>query len=301
MHKSVLLHEVMCYLKAEKGGTFIDATFGAGGHTRAILAANDRNMVIAIDWDSHALDTYGIPLQEEFGDRLRLIWGSFAHLYKIVKKEKIGKVHGILADFGTSQVQIMEQSGFSVYRDTPLDMRMSRSHYHTTAQEVVNQASAEKLRQIFWQLGEERYAKQIVDLLMEERKKRLITTTMQLADIVARAIPKKSPRDTMHTIHPATRVFQALRMYVNNELDNIEAFLASTINVLGNEGRLVCISFHSLEDRIVKLFLQEQAQLGNLDVLTKKVVVAQPDEIQANPSSRSARLRAACCMRNSSD
>ncbi|MCX5924724.1 MAG: 16S rRNA (cytosine(1402)-N(4))-methyltransferase RsmH [Candidatus Dependentiae bacterium] len=288
-HKPVLVKEVLTYLNLQPGGVYIDATFGSGGHTRAILEAEPTCSVIAIDWDNSSLDTYGLPLQEEFGDRLRLVWGSFSHLYKIVKKERIKKLNGILADFGTSQIQIMEQPGFSIYRDTPLDMRMSRSHYHITAQEVINTGSPEKLREIFWQLGEERYAKQIVELLLVERKKKAITTTTQLAALVVKAVPKQSS----HSIHPATRVFQALRMYVNKELDNIEAFLAGSVGALSPQGRLVCISFHSLEDRVVKSFFHDESQAGRLDVLTKKVVVAQDEELAVNASARSARLRVA--------
>lgn len=288
-HKPVLVSEVLSYLHLQPGGVYIDVTFGSGGHTRAILEAEPTCSVVAIDWDNASLDTYGMPLKEEFGDRLRLVWGSFSHLYKIVKKERIKKIDGILADFGTSQVQIAQQPGFSIYRDTPLDMRMSRSHYHVTAQEVVNTGSPEKLREIFWQLGEERYAKQIVELLVQERKKKEIRTTTELAAIVVRAVSKQPKQ----AIHPATRVFQALRMYVNRELENIESFLAGSVGALSPQGRLVCISFHSLEDRVVKSFFHDQSQLGQLEVLTKKVVVAQEEEVASNPSSRSARLRAA--------
>lgn len=288
-HKPVLVNEVLTYLNVQPHGVYIDATFGSGGHTRAILEAEPTCSVIAIDWDSSSLDTYGIPMKEEFGDRLRLVWGSFAHLYKLIKKERIKKLDGILADFGTSQIQIMHQPGFSIYRETPLDMRMSRAHYPITAQEVINTASPEKLREMFWQLGEERYAKQIVDLLVLERKKKFITTTTQLAAIVVRAVPKKSNQ----SIHPATRVFQALRMYVNKELENIESFLAGSVNALSPQGRLVCISFHSLEDRVVKSFFHDQEQEGRLKVVTKKVVAARDEEIAENNSARSARLRAA--------
>jgi len=289
LHKPVLMNEVLHYLDPKPGGVYIDATFGSGGHTRAILEKEPTCTVIALDWDNASLETYGEPMQLEFGSRLRVIWGSFALLYKIVKKERIQKIDGILADFGTSQIQIAYQPGFSIYRDTPLDMRMSRSHYRITAEDIVNTSSAEKLRELFWQLGEERYARQIVDALVEARAKNRIATTGQLADIVVKAV-SKFPRQS---IHPATRVFQALRMYVNNELGNIEAFLSGAVNVLSPGGNLVCISFHSLEDRLVKTYFHDQNQLGKLDILTKKVVMASEQELVANPSSRSARLRAA--------
>jgi len=294
LHKPVLVNEVIQYMNLKPGGVYVDVTFGTGGHTRAILDAEPTAQVIALDWDGSALDTYGIPLQEIYQDRLRLVWGSFAHLYKIVKKEKIKQIDGILADFGTSQIQILQQPGFSIYRETDLDMRMSRSHYHVTAKELINFGEPEKLREIFWQLGEERYAKEIVDLLVQERRKQSIETTTQLAALVVRAVAKNYRQAMRKPIHPATRVFQALRMYINRELDNIESFLAASVQLLSDQGgRLVCISFHSLEDRIVKSVFREDQEKGLLDVVTKKVVMADKEELAANPSCRSARLRAA--------
>ncbi len=294
LHKPVLVNEVIQYMDLKPGGVYLDVTFGTGGHTRALLDAEPTAQVIALDWDNSALETYGIPLEEMYEGRLKLVWGSFAHLYKIVKKEKIKHIDGILADFGTSQIQILQQPGFSIYRETDLDMRMSRSHYHTTAKELINSGEPEKLREIFWQLGQERYAKEIVELLVQERRKKSIETTTQLAALVVRAVPKKRHQAKHKTIHPATRVFQALRMYVNRELDNIESFLAASVQLLSDRGgRLVCISFHSLEDRIVKSVFREDHEKGLLDIVTKKVVVASEDELMTNASCRSARLRAA--------
>ncbi len=293
-HKPVLVDEVLQYMDPKPGKLYLDVTFGSGGHTRALLEREPDCKVVALDWDLNAIETYAPLLEEEFGDRFRIVWGSFAHIYRILKKENIGKVDGILADFGTSQIQITQRSGFSIYRDTPLDMRMSPQHQKVTAMQVVNYATAETLREIFWQLGQENYAKQIVYALVQERKKRKITTTKQLAALIERVVPSRPKRaHAKRTIHPATKVFQALRMYVNKELDNIEAFLAASLSALNPGGRIVCISFHSLEDRIVKEFFHDQAQLGRLHVLTKKVVRASEDEIMKNSSARSARLRAA--------
>jgi 16S rRNA (cytosine1402-N4)-methyltransferase len=289
VHKSVLVNEVLEYLDPKPGHVYLDVTFGSGGHTRAILTKEPKCSVIAMDWDMDALDRFGPPMQEEFGDRLRLIWGNFSLLYKILKKEGIKSVDGILADFGTSQVQIIEKAGFSVYRDTPLDMRMSPAHQQMTAAGELATASEEKLRQIFWQLGDERYAKQIARAIVEERKKRRIETTGQLADIVEKVVPF----DARQKIHPATKIFQALRIYINRELANIESLLAVSSRVVNPGGRIVCISFHSLEDRIVKRFFQEHEALGELSIVTSHAVTASENELKENPSSRSAKLRAA--------
>ena len=288
-HKPVLVQEVLHYLNPEPGGIYLDVTFGSGGHTRAILEKEPECKVIAMDWDTVALDTYGLPLQQMFPERLRLIWGNFALLYKILKKEKIDRVDGILADFGTSQVQIVTRPGFSLHRDANLDMRMSPAHQQITAEKVLKDASEEKLYQIFRQLGEERYSKRIAHAIVEARKNRKIRTTRELAKIVEKVVP----RSKREKIHPATRIFQALRIYVNKELGNISAFLPIALQALKVEGRLVCISFHSLEDRLVKDFFKERADKGEIRVLTQKVVVGQEEEIRINPSARSAKLRAA--------
>lgn len=288
-HKPVLVDEVLFYLNPQPNKVYLDVTFGSGGHTRAILQHESTCSVIAMDWDADSLDTYVLPLQQEFGDRIRPLWGNFAHLYRVLKKAGIESVDGILADFGTSQMQIKQRPGFSLYLDTPLDMRMSPSHQRVTAQQVIDKSSEQKLREIFWELGEERHAKKIAQAIVVERAKKQIKTTRDLARIVERVIP----RQQRSKIHPATKVFQALRMYVNCELDNIASFLSGAVNVLNPGGRLVCISFHSLEDRKVKQFFKEQESVGTLTILTKKVVVPTEKEIYENRSARSAKLRAA--------
>lgn len=289
VHKPVLVQEVLTYLDPKPGGVYLDVTFGTGGHTRAILEREPGCRVIAMDWDNVVLDTFGLPMQAEFGDRLHLIWGNFALLYKILKNENIKNLDGILADFGTSQVQLMDRPGFSMFTDTPLDMRMSPPHQQVTAAHLLNKASGEKLREIFWQLGEERAAKQIVYAIMEFRKKKWIATTGQLVKIVESVVP----RTKKSRIHPATRVFQALRLYVNRELNNITSFLPMALEFLKPEGRLVCISFHSLEDRIVKTFFKEKEKEEIVNILTPHIVIGTPEEIRENPSARSAKLRAA--------
>lgn len=286
-HKPVLMNEVLQYLNVTAGKTYLDVTFGSGGHTRAILQANPDCKVIAMDWDAHALEQFGQPLQEEFGDRLQLIWGNFALLYKYLKKHHISNLDGILADFGTSQIQIAHRDGFSFKYDSPLDMRMSPSHEQITAADILNRATEEKLAQIFFQLGEEPKARKIARAIIEARKTIEFRTTLQLAQLIERIMPARERRST----HPATKVFQALRIYVNHEIDNINAFMPAALQGLAPGGRLACISFHSLEDRIVKQFFKEQQSLGKITIITPKPVVATDEEIIANASARSAKLR----------
>ncbi|KIX85650.1 16S rRNA (cytosine(1402)-N(4))-methyltransferase RsmH [Vermiphilus pyriformis] len=288
VHKPVLVNQVLEYLDVKPGGIYIDATFGSGGHTRAILDSAPDVRVIAFDWSEQALDTFGTTLQDEYGSRLELVWGNFAHLYKLVKKLNVENFDGILADFGTSQVQIKTQAGFSFSHDTHLDMRMSPAHQKLTAYELVNKAKPDKLVDIFKNLGEEKRARSIVNAIVTERQKRPISTTKQLADLIVKVVPKGELR-----IHPATKVFQALRIFVNKELENIQSFLSAATSLLAPEGRLVCISFHSLEDRIVKNFFRQQELMQTLKIVTPQVVIADEKELITNPSARSAKLRAA--------
>ena len=287
-HKSVLVNEVIEYLNPQPNGVYVDVTFGGGGHTRAILEHEPRCTVIGMDWDLVALEKNGEPLQEEFPDRLSLVWANFADIVRKLKEQKIAKVDGVLADFGTSQFQLFERAGFSFKHDSPLDMRMSPAHQKVTAAELVNRATPEKLIEIFKELGQEPHARKIVRALVDERSKKPIKTTRQLALLIERVVGKSKKR-----IHPATKVFQALRIYVNDELRNITSFLKGSLKVLSPHGRIVCISFHSLEDRIVKQFFKEYSSKGELNILTPKVVIPSAQEIAKNPSSRSSKLRAA--------
>ncbi len=288
-HKPVLVKEVLEYLQVKPKGIYLDVTFGAGGHTRAILEQNKTCKVIAMDWDAVSIETYGPIFKEEFGDRISFMWGNFSALYKLLKKHNIGPVDGVLADFGTSQIQIAQTPGLSFFRDTPLDMRLSAAHYQVTAAEVLNKSSQEKLEQIFFQLGQEPKSRQIARAIIAARSGNKFKTTGQLVDVIETIVPNKGRR----SIHPATKIFQALRIYVNHELDNIHAFLPAAVSTLKPDGRLVCISFHSLEDRIVKQFFNDQKRMGTLEVVTHKAIMAGPDELAVNPSARSAKLRAA--------
>lgn len=293
VHKAVLVSEVLNWLSPKPGALYVDATFGSGGHTKAILEYEPKCNVVAFDWDLNAIEQFGTPLVEKFPGRLTILWGNFALLYKLLKKEGIEQVDGILADFGPSQVQLKERAGFSFYHDTLLDMRMAPSFQPLTAAELLAKAPEEKLREIFWQLGEERHAREIARAIVQARSKTPLRTTGQLASLVERAIPRTDHKK----IHPATKVFQALRMYINRELENIESLLSISLQIVKPAGRIVCISFHSLEDRMVKQFFQKNERLGLLEILTPKVICASPAEIETNPSARSAKLRAASIIR----
>ncbi len=288
-HKPVLVEEVLTYLNPQPGKVYLDVTFGGGGHTRALLEREAHCTVIALDWDSVALEKNGYPLQDEFPGRLILLWGNFSQVDRRLKKEGLGPVDGILADFGTSQYQLLERSGFSFNNDTPLDMRMSPAHQKVTAAEVVNKATENKLFEIFRDLGQESRARKIARAIVQERTKNSIVTTRQLAQIVERIVPRGAKK-----IHPATQVFQALRMYVNKEIENIHSFLIASLRILNPEGRLACISFHSLEDRIVKNFFKQHiVEQPILEIITPNVIQASQEEVRLNPSSRSAKLRVA--------
>ncbi len=296
-HKPVLLNEVLTYLDPKPGKIYVDVTFGGGGHTKAILQKEPKCKVIAIDWDKTALEKNGAALQEMFPKRLTLLWGNFSNLYHILKKAKINSVDGILADFGTSQYQIYNAAGLSVYKDSFLDMRMSKAHHKITAYEFINKASERDLLEIFFTLGEERYSKQIVKAILEERKIKRIATTFELVDIIKKAVPLSYRKGK---IHPATRIFQALRIYVNDELQNIRTFLDAAEKILNIDGKLVCISFHSLEDRIVKQYFKDHPcrYEKGFEILTKRVITATDEELKINPSARSAKLRAAVMRKN---
>ena len=273
------------------GKIFVDCTFGTGGHSRAILEREPQAQVIALDLDMSTIERYAPVLEEEFGERFSVHWANFTKLYAVLKKLGVPQVDGIVADFGTSQYQIFERPGFAIRRDTPLDMRLSPAHTPMTAADIIRLYGERELADIFFTYGEEKHSRNIAHVICLEREKRKITTTKELADLVVNAVHAYKYPKKPHRIHPATKVFQALRIYVNKELENIRLFLPGTIGLLKPGGRLVCISFHSLEDRIVKQFMRERMDV--LTIITKKAIVAGEVELAANPSSRSAKLRAA--------
>lgn len=286
-HKSVLVSEVIEYLNPQPNKVYLDATLGCGGHTSAILEKEPKCTVIGLDWDLDSIKENEPILKEKYGDRITVLWGNFANVYKLLKKEKISSIDGVLADFGTSQLQIHERAGLSFMKDTPLDMRMSKAHFTVTAADILNNSPERELIEILREYGEESSARQIVRAIIAFRRSNQLKTTLQLVKIIESVVPFNRAKK----IHPATKTFQALRIAVNSELENIKTFLHSVLPFVKADGRIVCISFHSLEDRIVKSFFKEH--VSELNILTSKPVQAGADEIYSNPSSRSAKLRAA--------
>ena len=285
-HIPVLMQEVLSFMAVRNNAHYLDVTLGGAGHTRAFLDSNETIKVTGLDWDKYAVKR-AVTLKKTYGNRLDVIVGNFGQLYSIAKKHSFPLFDGILADFGTSQFQINEREGFSFSHDTPLDMRMSQSHYKVTAAIIVNNASEEELATLFWDYGEERRSRVIARAIVKERAIKKITTTGQLAALIEQCVGGRKGQK----IHPATRAFQALRIVVNKELDNIQSFLPVAFALLKPGGRLLCISFHSLEDRLVKQFCKKKEQEGVGFSVVNGIVTASTEEIAQNSSSRSAKLR----------
>ena len=297
-HISVLLHETVDGVLAGRDtGIYVDATFGRGGHTRLLLSKLDQNArVYAFDKDPQALEVAAQLEQED--SRFRIIHASFADIQAELARIGITEVDGIMADLGVSSPQLDQaERGFSFMQDGPLDMRMDNSQGPTAAQWLL-EIEEEKLANIIYQYGEERYSRRIARAIKQAGE---ITTTAQLAEIVKTAHPKWEKHK-----HPATRSFQAIRIAINKELDDIEKFLPQAVELLKATGQLAVISFHSLEDRLIKQFIQKesslaedsgwgmpQAQVDNRRLKKVSRVRASEAEIKANPRSRSAWLRVA--------
>jgi 16S rRNA (cytosine1402-N4)-methyltransferase len=289
-HVPVLLKEAIDFLNIRRGGTYIDATVGLGGHSYEIakrLGAQGR--LIAVDKDQAALEravaSLQSPVTSEDWPTIELRHGSFADL---ANEQRPTTIDGLLADLGVSSLQLEDAArGFSFQAEGPLDMRMN-TQSGETAEQVVNQADEVTLANLIYEFGEERRSRRIARAIVRSRP---IRTTAQLAEIVSAAARPMNQAE--RRIHPATRTFQALRIFVNRELDDLRALLDAAPQLLKPEGRLVIISFHSLEDRIVKDALREGAKRGHYRPLTKKPVTASEEEIDRNPRSRSAKLRAA--------
>lgn len=282
-HVPVLLQETLQYLDVRDGGLYIDATVGGGGHTAEILRRGGR--VLGIDTDEDALS----HVKKRFGteDRLRLVRGNFKDIRKIAHLNGFEKVHGILFDLGVSSHQLdTPERGFSFQYDAPLDMRMDPT-LNVTAKDLVNGLGRKELYALFTKYSEEPWASAISNNIVRVRKIKPIETTKELAGII-----EKTVKRTNDDIHPATRVFQALRIAVNDELYTLERVLPEAFELLTNQGRLCVISFHSLEDRIVKDYfsLLEKENRGHL--LTEKPITATLEEITRNKRARSAKLRA---------
>jgi len=285
VHIPVLLEEATDLLTENRGKIYVDCTLGAGGHARRILEKNPSARLIGIDQDEDMLKIAEENLRE-FADRISLYRANFADLDLVLREEGVEKVDGFLFDLGVSMFQLRSERGFSFQIDAPLDMRMNRDQ-PLTAYKVVNQYPARELERIFREFGEERFSSRIARAIVDFRKKKPLETTGELVDLILSVIPERFKHGRTH---PATRVFQALRIEVNRELDNLETALEKTVNRLDRGGRLVVISFHSLEDRIVKNFFRKHRR--EFRILTKKPLTPSEEEIRRNPASRSAKLRA---------
>jgi 16S rRNA (cytosine1402-N4)-methyltransferase len=287
MHVAVLQKEVLEYLKPESNENFIDATVGEVGHTLSILERNNpEGKVLGIELDPYLYQ----GLLERKIDRLILENDSFLNIKEVVKKNKFGSVSGILFDLGFSSWHLEKSKrGFSFLRDEVLDMRYNDNFTELTAEEILNKWPEKEIKEILKEYGEERFAGRISRRITEIRERKLIQRTSQLVEIIARAVPGWY---RYRRIHFATRTFQALRIAVNDELNNLQKVLPQSFQVLEKGGRVVVISFHSLEDRIVKNYFKEISKKGLAKILTKKPVRPTEEEIIKNPRSRSAKLRA---------
>ena len=304
-HLPVMVKEALEYLNCRQDGIYIDGTLGSGGHSLEILKCSSPNgRLIGIDWDEDAI-TVAKNRLNHFQDRITIIYDNFKNLGDIVRNLKVHEVDGILLDLGVSSIQLEnEDRGFSFRLEGPIDMRMDKSS-RLKAFDLVNSLSIPELEQILWDYGEERFGKRIAISIADYRKRKPISTTVELADIVSAAIPS---RFRPKRIHPATKAFQAIRIAVNDEFRNLETAIQVGIDLLRKGGRFCVISFHSLEDRIVKqsFRLLERGCIcppgmpecncqkeSEAKVLTKKPVLPSEDEIRENPRSRSAKLRVA--------
>lgn len=287
IHCSVLPAETLEFLAPHSDGIYVDGTMGLGGHSEAILQKSSPNgRLIAFDWDGAAIEKSQERLRP-FGDRLTIVRRNFSELGKGLAEVGVDRVDGILIDIGLSSLQLDQgERGFSFQRDEPLDMRMDIRR-EVTAASILANCTEEELADIFYYYGEEKQARRIASYVVQERKNNPLNSSLQFADLVARAVPRPfHPKK----IHVATRVFQALRIAVNTELENLAAILEQAPDYLNPGGRFCVIAFHSLEDRMVKRKFRASEQL---QVLTKKPIVAGDKERSSNRRSRSARLRVA--------
>ena len=292
VHAPVMLKEAVDLLNPQEGGIYVDCTLGGGGHAKEILSrVGETGHLIAFDKDRHAIERSQKVLAP-YLDRVTFMHRDYRFLADVLKELQIDGGDGILFDLGVSSYQVLEpERGFSYNYDAPLDMRMDDSSA-TTAADLVNTLSEQELGDIIYRFGEERWARRIASFIVEQRKKAPIKTTGQLTEIIKTAIPAAARRKGPH---PARRTFMALRIAVNDELSGIEKGLRAGISFLKAGGRIVVISFHSLEDRIVKRIFREYAasSQNSLRILTKKPLVPSEQEVLVNPRSRSAKLRAA--------
>jgi len=280
MHIPVLLNEVIQVLDPKPGEFFIDGTVGGGGHAAAIAEyLGSDGKILAVDIDDEAVKR----VDAEF----KIFHANYIEIPEILKKEKLPKADGLLLDLGFSSFQIDDpERGFSFLHNAPLDMRYDVNSKNISAEDVVNGMSEKNLSDIFWKYGEERWSRVIAKKIIEERKKRRIKTTTELAHVIEKAISRKG------RMHPATKVFQALRIYVNKELENVTQAMKDIEYIVKSGGRVAVISFHSLEDRIVKNAFRDLVKSKKALFINKKPIIPTRAEILKNPRSRSAKLRA---------
>lgn len=300
-HNPVLVVEVVEALSPKADAVYLDATFGRGGYSRAILDAAPCR-VIAIDRDPDAI-TAGQDMRHEYDGRLTLLEGRFSQIGTLLNEINMPLVDGVVFDFGVSSPQIDDaERGFSFRFDGPLDMRMEKSG--TNASDFINTATEKDIADVLWQFGEERASRRIARAIIRARDEAEITTTYQLAKVIRAVMPRPKPGQ----IDPATRSFQAIRIHINNELDEIRTALPAAMACLKPGGRLAVVAFHSLEDRLVKTFIMNEAgkaprpsrhvpdmpeHAPRLNMITRKPVTPSEDEMNLNPRSRSSRLRVA--------
>jgi 16S rRNA (cytosine1402-N4)-methyltransferase len=293
-HVPVLLNEVLQGLSPRSGGRYLDGTLGGGGHAAAVLEASaPAGRLLGIDADPAALAAAGTRLAA-FGERATLAHGNFRDLGQLARENGFAQVDGLLLDLGVSSHQLdTPERGFSFTAEAPLDMRLDPTS-GATAADLVNETPESELADLIFRYGEERGSRRVARFIAEARRKQPIETTIELADLVSRALGGRHGK-----IHPATRTFQALRIAVNRELESLESALPQAVDLLAEGGRVAIISFHSLEDRIVKLFFRAESgyggseQAARLQIITKKPIEASEQEARSNPRSRSAKLRIA--------
>ncbi len=304
MHVPVLFDEVLELLNIREGGCYIDGTVGGGGHAEALLERlGNEGLLLAIDRDEDALKRCSERLAR-FGERCRFLHGNYADMEELVSSVGVNRVDGVLLDLGVSSFQLdMAERGFSFMHDGPLDMRMDRSGGRTAA-DVVNEMDEDGLRRLFWEYGEERMARRVAAAIVSRREQRIFERTADLAEVIAEVKGGRRGRRK----HPATQAFQALRMEVNGELDGVRRGLCAGLHLLKNGGRFAVISFHSLEDRIVKRFFAAhegrweslaaggerwEGELPAMRRITRKAVSPRDEECRLNVRARSSKLRVA--------
>lgn len=291
IHTAVLKKEVLESLDVKQNENFVDCTIGEGGHAEDILSKNGpEGKLLGIDLDPHQIAS-SQWLHVQFKDRITLVSDSYTNLTEIAERKEFKPINGVLLDLGMSSAQLEgTQKGFSFQVDQGLDMRYNDETGFLTAEKIVNEWPEEKITELLENYGEEKFARKIAKNIVEQRKLGRIKSTFQLIEIIKDATPSAYWRGK---IHYATRTFQALRIAVNDELENIKRVLPQAISLLAPDGRLAVISFHSLEDRIVKNFFASESKKGTVKILTKKPITAGRDELSKNPRSRSAKLRVA--------